>query len=123
MYKRQNEHRVQVDQQISEIKHESQELSTKLRSEAREVVNEEMETFQMQVRENLEKGEQTINQTQETVAQEIKTINKKIIINNKKHEEQISQYRAEVSREVNEVGGQLTLVKEDMRMRLLMKVV
>ena len=43
---------------------------------------------------------------------------RKIIMNNKKHEEQTSQYRAEVSRELNEVGGQLTLVKEDMRMRL-----
>ena len=110
-----------------------------MRSEARDVVNEEMETFQMQMKEHLEKGDPVIRQTQAVVTQEIKTMNKWVTVSNKKHEEQISQHREEVTREINdvketnkeqiqkltewydnnciEVDGRLTQVKEDVRAR------
>ena len=60
-----NKHRLRVGQQLSEIRRENQELSTKVRSEAKEVINEEMKTFQTQVNEQLERKEQIIRHTRE----------------------------------------------------------
>ena len=64
-----------------------------MRSKAREVVSEEMETFQTQVKEHLEKRDQVIRQNQAVVTHEIETLNKKVTANNKKNYEQINQHR------------------------------
>ena len=116
VYKRQ--HKTHVEQQINEIRRENQELATMIRAETKEVVREEMETVQTEVKEHLEKSDQVFRQHQVVVAQEIKTLNSKVNNSNKKNCEQIQKLTELYENNCTSMDGQLTQIKEDMRARL-----
>ena len=50
------------------MRHENQELSTKMREEAKVVVREEMETVHTEMKEHLEKSDQVFRQHQVVVS-------------------------------------------------------
>ena len=114
-----NEHRTHVEQQINKLILENQEFTMKIRAETKEVIREEMETVQAELKESLEKSDQVFRQHQVVVAQEIKTLNNKVNNNNKKNGQQIEELTELYENTCTSIDGQLTQIREDVRTRLM----